>query len=89
VLDAGPARPLSFHVVGGQFDRLWSEGSWQLGSAKAPARHTGAQVLSLLPAEGGFVELTLPEPGHYPFVNHVMTDAERGARGVLEVGPRR
>ncbi len=89
VLDAGPARPLSFHVVGGQFDRLWSEGSWQLGSAKAPARHTGAQVLALLPAEGGFVELTLPEPGHYPFVNHVMTDAERGARGVLEVGPRR
>ncbi|HEX6150836.1 multicopper oxidase domain-containing protein [Nocardioides sp.] len=89
VLDAGPARPLSFHVVGGQFDRVWSEGSWQLGSAKAPARHTGAQVLSLLPAEGGFVELTFPEPGHYPFVNHVMTDGERGARGVLEVGQGR
>jgi nitrite reductase (NO-forming) len=89
VLDAGPTRPLSFHVVGGQFDRVWSEGAWQLGSAKVPARHTGAQVLSLLPAEGGFVELSFPEPGDYPFVNHVMTDAERGARGVLEVGPRR
>ncbi|GAB1516879.1 multicopper oxidase domain-containing protein [Actinophytocola sp. KF-1] len=85
VLDAGPVRPLSFHVVGGQFDRVWSEGRWLLGSAAAPATDTGAQVLPLLPAQGGFVELTLPEPGHYPFVNHVMTDAERGAHGIVNV----
>ena len=87
LLDAGPARPLSFHVVGGQFDRMWSEGRWLLGSPTAPATTTGAQVLPLLPAQGGFVELTLPEPGHYPFVNHVMTDAERGAHGVIRVAP--
>ena len=85
VLDAGPVRPLSFHVVGGQFDRVWSEGRWLLGSATAPATDTGAQVLPLLPAQSGFVELTLPEPGHYPFVNHVMTDAERGAHGIVNV----
>ena len=85
VLDAGPARPLSFHVVGGQFDRVWSEGQWLLGSAAAPATDTGAQVLPLLPAQGGFVELVLPEPGRYPFVNHIMTDAERGAHGILDV----
>ncbi len=85
VLDAGPTRPLSFHVVGGQFDRVWSEGQWLLGSAAAPATGTGAQVLPLLPAQGGFVELTLPEPGHFPFVNHVMTDGERGAHGILHV----
>ncbi len=87
VLDAGPARPLSFHVVGGQFDRVWSEGHWLVGSASAPAADTGAQVLPLLPGQGGFVELALPEPGHYPFVNHVMTDAERGAHGILRVAP--
>ncbi|MFP5368940.1 MAG: hypothetical protein ACLGIS_19350, partial [Actinomycetes bacterium] len=48
---------------------------------------TPRQVLPLLPAQGGFVELELPEPGHYPFVSHVMVDAERGAHGVLEVSP--
>ena len=42
-------------------------------------------MLPLLPAQGGFVELTFPEPGRYPFVSHVMVDAERGARGLFEV----
>lgn len=72
-------------MVGGQFDRVWTEGSWTLGSASAPARSTGAQVLPLLPAQGGFVELTLTERGDYPFVSHVMIDAERGAHGILRV----
>jgi nitrite reductase (NO-forming) len=85
VLDAGPSRASSFHVVGGQFDTVFSEGAWQLGSRSGPARHGGAQVLPLLPAQGGFVELVLDEPGDYPFVSHVMVDAERGARGVLRV----
>ena len=85
VLDAGPNRPLSFHVVGGQFDRVWSEGRWLVGSPSAPATGTGAQVLPLLPAQGGFVELTFPEAGHYPVVDHVMSDAERGARGIIRV----
>jgi nitrite reductase (NO-forming) len=85
VLDAGPSRASSFHVVGGQFDTVYSEGAWQLGSRSAPARDAGAQVLPLLPAQGGFVELELDEPGDYPFVSHVMVDAERGARGVLRV----
>ncbi|MGW1062282.1 hypothetical protein [Micromonospora rubida] len=44
-----------------------------------------AQVLSLAPAGGGFVEMVFPAPGHYPFVSHAMVDAERGARGVFEV----
>jgi nitrite reductase (NO-forming) len=42
-------------------------------------------VLDLVPAAGGFVEAVLPEPGNYPFVSHVMVDADRGARGVIEV----
>lgn len=85
VLDAGPSRASAFHVVGGQFDTVFSEGAWQLGSRSGPSREGGAQVLPLLPAQGGFVELELDEPGDYPFVNHVMVDAERGARGVLRV----
>ncbi len=80
VLDAGPNRATSFHVVGGQFDAVWSEGSYLLRPGKG-----GAQSLALMPAQGGFVELSFPEAGHYPFVSHVMVDAERGAHGIFEV----
>lgn len=45
----------------------------------------GSQALDLLAAQGGFVELDFVEAGHYPMVNHVMTDAERGAMGIVEV----
>jgi nitrite reductase (NO-forming) len=85
LLDAGPNRPLSFHVVGAQFDRTWFEGDWLLGSAKAPLRTGGSQALALAAAQGGFVEMVFDEPGRYPLVNHVMIDAERGAHGDIEV----
>jgi nitrite reductase (NO-forming) len=85
VLDAGPNRSTSFHVVGGQFDVVYAEGAYLLGPGAGPG---GAQSLALAAAQGGFVELTFPEAGSYPFVSHVMVDAERGARGVFEVsGP--
>ena len=47
---------------------------------------TGAQVLPLLAAQGGFVEFVPIEAGTYPFVNHIMSLAERGAHGLFEVG---
>ena len=81
VLAAGPQRGTAFHVVGGQFDTVWREGAYDLRAG----RDTGAQVLGLTPAQGGFVELTFPQPGHYPFVTHAMVDAERGARGIVHV----
>ena len=80
VLDAGPNRSTSFHVVGGQFDTVYSEGTYLLEQGEG-----GSQALALAPAQGGFVEMTFPEAGHYPFVSHVMVDAERGAHGILEV----
>jgi nitrite reductase (NO-forming) len=81
VLNAGPNRTSAFHVVGGQFDTVYQEGRWQL----RPSDPGGAQVLDLVPAAGGFVETVLPEAGNYPFVSHVMVDAERGARGIVKV----
>lgn len=81
MLDAGPNRATSFHIVGGQFDTVWSEGRYLIDHAVG----TGSQALALQPAQGGFVELTFPEAGHYPFVSHVMIDAERGAHGTFEV----
>ena len=82
VLDAGPNKPSSFHVSGGQFDTVYVEGAYTL----RPDGPGGSQALGLQPAQGGFVELVFPEAGHYPFVTHRMSDAEKGARGVFEVG---
>jgi nitrite reductase (NO-forming) len=84
VLAAGPSRSSSFHVVGTQFDTVYSEGNYLLGSSAGPAVDSGAQVLGLHAAQGGFVEFVLPEQGTYPFVTHVMTDMERGAMGLIE-----
>jgi nitrite reductase (NO-forming) len=81
VLDAGPNRATAFHVVGAQFDTVYREGRYEL----RPGDPGGAQVLELAPAAGGFVETAFPEPGHYPFVSHVMVDADRGARGSVTV----
>ncbi|HEU4512988.1 MAG TPA: multicopper oxidase domain-containing protein [Nocardioidaceae bacterium] len=80
VLDAGPNRPSSFHVVGGQFDTVYFEGAYLLRDGDG-----GSQTLALAAAQGGFVELAFPEAGRYPFVSHVMVDAERGAHGIFDV----
>ncbi len=89
VLDAGPNAALSFHVVGGQFDTVWTEGAYSVraGAGDGTTGATGAQTLPLLAAQGGFVEMVAPEAGHYPFVNHQMSLAEKGAHGVLAVQP--
>ena len=85
VLAAGPNRGTSFHIVGGQFDTVFSEGAWLLRPGNALSG--GSQVLSLATAQGGFVELSFPQAGHYPVVSHVMVDAERGAHGLFNVTP--
>ncbi|MFW7415768.1 multicopper oxidase domain-containing protein [Demequina sp. SO4-18] len=85
VVDVGPSRASSFHVVGAQFDTVYSEGAYLLGGPGQPEGPGGAQSLALQPGQGGFVELEFPEPGHYPFVSHIMVDAERGAVGVFDV----
>ena len=86
VLDAGPNVGSSFHIVGGQFDTVYKEGDYLLRNGGSTGTG-GAQVLDLAVAQGGFVELTFPEAGNYPFVSHVMSDAEKGARGIVRVTP--
>jgi len=91
ILNAGPSGDLSFHVVGAQFDTVWTEGAYSVfhgvSTDGATAGTTGAQTLPLMPAQGGFVEFVPTEPGIYSFVNHAMALAEKGAKGTLEVGP--
>ncbi|WP_416985443.1 multicopper oxidase domain-containing protein [Streptomyces sp. T028] len=83
VLAAGPNVSSAFHVVGGQFDTVFREGAYDV--KRGGSQSGGAQVLDLAPASGGFVELSFPEAGDYPFVTHAMSDAERGAHGVFQV----
>lgn len=87
VLDAGPDRATSFHVIGSQFDTVYAEGAYRLkrGRDAFGDRDGGAQALALQPGQGGFVEFTPPAAGHYPFVSHLMSDAERGAHGIFDV----
>jgi nitrite reductase (NO-forming) len=85
VVDVGPNRASSFHVVGSQFDTVFLEGAYQLGGPDDSGAAGGAQALALQPGQGGFVELSFPEPGRYPFVSHIMVDAERGAAGAFAV----
>ncbi len=81
VVAAGPGDGVSFHIVGTVFDTVYKEGAHLL----TPDGPGGAQVLDLAVAQGGFVETTFPEAGHYAFVDHDMRRAESGARGVVDV----
>ncbi|WP_101434367.1 multicopper oxidase domain-containing protein [Amycolatopsis echigonensis] len=85
VLDAGPNEPSAFHVVGAQFDTVFKEGAYQL--VPGNAADGAAQELDLQPGEGGFVELTLTQPGTYTLTTHRLADAERGAMGSLIADP--
>lgn len=87
VVVAGPSDGTSFHVVGAQYDSVYKEGAYTIrdGRDAFGGRDGGAQALDLAPAQGGFVEMTLPEPGRYTFVDHSFADMEKGAAGYLDV----
>jgi nitrite reductase (NO-forming) len=78
VLDAGPNNISAFHVVGTQFDTVYKEGAYLL---RPSPEQGGSQVLDLAPAQGGYVEFTVPEPGMYAMVSHKFNDVARGALG--------
>lgn len=75
VVDAGPNRVSSFHVVGAIFERVFEDG---FGPPLL-----GVQTSSVPVGGGKIFELRLAEPGLYPFVTHAFADATKGAVGVL------
>jgi len=81
VVNAGPNRISSFHVVGGIFERVFED-----GSVANPLR--GVQTVAVPVGGGGIFELRLREPGDYPFVTHAFADATKGAVGVLRAVER-
>lgn len=81
VVNAGPNRQSSFHVVGAIFERAFLD---------ATMRNVleGVQTVAIPVGGGAIFEVRLAEPGDYPFVTHAFADATKGAVGVLRAeGP--
>jgi nitrite reductase (NO-forming) len=76
VVNAGPNRISSFHVVGGIFERVFQDGSQTSPLA-------GVQTVNVPVGGGSIFELRLRQPGDYPFVTHAFADATKGAVGVV------
>ena len=76
LVNAGPNRISSFHVVGGIFERVFED-----GSQANPL--IGVQTVNVPVGGGAIFEVRLREPGDYPFVTHAFADATKGAVGVL------
>jgi nitrite reductase (NO-forming) len=82
VVNAGPNRISSFHVVGGIFERIFQDGTM------TPLR--GVQTLNVPVGGGAIFEVRLRKPGDHPFVTHAFADATKGVVGVLRaVAPAR
>jgi nitrite reductase (NO-forming) len=78
VVNAGPSLWSAFHVIGAIFDKVYTSGD--------PAQAlSGVSTYSIAPGAGAVFDLTLPEAGKYPFVDHSMAHAIRGAIGVFDV----
>jgi uncharacterized cupredoxin-like copper-binding protein len=73
VLNAGPSRWSAFHVIGTLFDTVDEEGV---------VSH-GAQTVNMAPAQGAWVDITLPQAGNYTFLTHSFGDMVKGAAGIL------
>jgi nitrite reductase (NO-forming) len=79
VLNVGPSKTSSFHVVGTIFDRVWFEGN-------PDNQFRGMQTVLLGSSNSATVEFVIPEKGSYIMVDHHFANASQGAIGVIEAG---
>lgn len=80
LVNAGPNRVSSFHVVGGIFERVFLDGA-------SSSSLSGVQTVAVPVGGGSVFEIRLKEPGDYPFVTHAFADATKGAVGVFKAVP--
>jgi nitrite reductase (NO-forming) len=82
VLNVGPSKTSSFHVVGTIFDRVWFDGN-------PDNQFRGMQTVLLGSSNSAIVELMIPEAGSYIMVDHHFANASQGAIGLISttVGP--
>ncbi len=76
VLNVGPSRTSSFHVVGTIFDRVWFEGN-------PDNQMRGMQTVLLGSSNSAIVEFLIPESGSYIMVDHHFANASQGAIGLI------
>ncbi|MGH7388225.1 MAG: multicopper oxidase domain-containing protein [Candidatus Rokuibacteriota bacterium] len=76
VLNAGPSKTSSFHVVGTIFDRVWIEGN-------PDNQFRGMQTVLLGSSSSAVVEFVIPEDGSYVMVDHHFANASQGAIGLI------
>lgn len=80
VLNVGPSKTSSFHVVGAIFDRVWFEGNPR-------NEFHGMQTVLLGSSNSAIVELIIPDTGQYIMVDHHFANASQGAIGLLDASP--
>jgi nitrite reductase (NO-forming) len=76
VLNVGPSKTSSFHVVGTIFDRVWLEGN-------PDNQFRGMQTVLLGSSNAAAVEFVIPEAGSYIMVDHHFANASQGAIGLI------
>ncbi len=76
VLNVGPSKTSSFHVVGTIFDRVWIEGN-------PDNQFRGMQTVLLGSSNSAAVEFVIPEAGSYIMVDHHFANASQGALGLI------
>ncbi len=76
VLNVGPSKTSSFHVVGTIFDRVWIEGN-------PDNQFRGMQTVLLGSSNSATVEFMIPEAGSYIMVDHHFANASQGAIGLI------
>jgi nitrite reductase (NO-forming) len=79
VMNVGPSKTSSFHVVGTIFDRVWFEGN-------PDNQFRGMQTVLLGSSNSAIVEFMIPEAGAYIMVDHHFANASQGAIGLIEAG---
>ena len=81
VLNVGPSKTSSFHVVGTIFDRVWFEGN-------PDNQFRGMQTVLLGSSNAAIVEFMIPEDGSYIMVDHHFANASQGAIGLISTAAK-
>ena len=79
-VNAGPNRLSNSHVIGTIFSSVYRSGN--------PANaFQGLQSCEVGPGDGAIFEFRVHEPGDYPFVDHAIARAYKGAIGIFHAVP--
>ncbi len=81
VLNVGPSKTSSFHVVGTIFDRAWMDGN-------PDNQFRGMQTVLLGSSNSAIVEFMIPEDGSYIMVDHHFANASQGAIGLVSTAAK-